>query len=248
MKKQVKQLVTIMLVMAVLLMPVSAFADPSVSETSSVNGGLVTISGTVDSAVFGQEVTVLVVTGGANIGNLAAGDVAYVIQADTSNDAFSVSFTMPLEKRTGTYDVYIGGTDVSTPAEDELVFTTPVPTTPPTIDMGTAKPAVNGANAFYYLMTITLNDGVTTGFNVKHYPSDLATQVEQDATIAKNQDFSIANISGTTVKVISVLKDIPNSEADRSITTKATLSFTLGGNTDSITQTGYTSLNDTRNQ
>lgn len=222
------------------------------------NNGVVTISGTVTNDTpegYRQQVVILVVNDGANVNSLSESDIVYINQTEADNSGnYSLTFTMPVAQQTGTYDVYVGAMDVTPAEETTLDFTTPAPTEAPTADpvatpevgLGNAKPAVNGSNAFYYLITITLNDGVTTGFNVKHYPSDLATQVEQNATIAENQDFSIANISGATVKVISVLKDIPNSEADRSITTKATLSFTLGGNASSVTDTETTTLNTTK--
>ena len=94
-------------------------------------------------------------------------------------------------------------------------------------------------------MTIVLNDGVASDFVVKHYPTMGVGSGEENAQV---QDFGTSNISNATVKLISVLKGIPNEEADRDITTTATLTFTLGGNTDLITQTGNTSLNDAKNQ
>ena len=244
-----KKYLAILLTMVLLLSCAYTASAASVSGNATESNGTITISGSVTDPANGQQVTVLVVNGSAALNSFTASDVVFMTQVAPTNGTYSAQFTLPAAMRTGTYDVYVGGTEVSTPAGTSYTFPTEAPTAAPVaseVELGTAKPAVNGSNAFYYLITITLNDGVTTGFNVKHYPSDLATQVEQDATIAESQDFSIANISGATVKVISVLKDIPNSEADRSITTKATLSFTLGGNANSATDTESTTLNTTK--
>ena len=250
MKTQIKKWMSIMLVMSVLaLFPLNAFAT-SVTTGATNNDGVITISGTVTDAASGQEITILVVQEGADVDNLSPSEIAHVAQVVPTNGEYTVSFTMPVAKRTGTYDVYVGGTNVSTPDDDSFTFATEAPTeaptaapVAPTVEM-TAKPAVNGANAFYYVMTIVLNDGVASDFVVKHYPTTGTVSGEANAEV---QNFGTSNISNATVKLISVLKGIPNAEADRDITTKATLTFTLGGNTDSITQTGHTSLNDTRN-
>ena len=247
-----KKYLAILLTMMLLLSWTWNVSAAEVTAGATENDGVITVSGTVTNAVSGQKVTVLVVEDGATLGSLSASDIVYMNQVTPNGSgAYTLTFTMPVAKRTGTYDVYVGGTAVGTPDDTSFTFPTEEPTAAPvapTVGMGSANPAANGANAFYYVMTITLNDGVTTGFTVKHYPTDMATDVENDPTLAETQNFNIANISGVNVKLISALKGIPNTEANREITTTATLTFTLGGNTDSITQTGYTSLNDTRNQ
>ena len=244
MKTQVKKWMSIMLVMSVLaLLPLNAFAT-SVTTGATNNNGEITISGTVTNAVSGQEITVLVVEHGADVDNLSPLEIAHIAQTTPqSNGTYSVSFTMPVAKRTGTYDVYIGGTEVNSPENTSYTFPTEAPTTAPEVQLGDAKPAVNGDNAFYYFITITLNDGVATGFNVKHYPTEGTGAGENNAEV---QNFTVANISGATVKVISVLRGIPDTEADREIATKATLSYTIGGNAGSVTDTESTTLNQTK--
>lgn len=251
MKTPIKKWTSMMLLMAmVMLLPFNALAVATTNGTATENNGVITISGTVTGAVAGQKVTVLVVNDNADINNLAASDIAYVNQVVPSNGNYNLTFTMPVSKRTGTYDVYVGGTNVSTPDDDSFTFATEAPTeaptaapVAPTVEM-TAKPAVNGANAFYYVMTITLNDGVASDFVVKHYPTTGAGSGEENAKV---QEFGTSNISGVTVKLISVLKGIPDGEVNREIATKATLSFTLSGNAGSVTETGTTSLNDLSN-
>ena len=242
-----KKYLAILLTMTLILSAAWSVSATSVDGTASESNGTVTISGSVSEPVSEQQVTILVVDGGTNINSLTASNIAYVTQAIPDNNGdYEVSFTMPVAKRTGTYDVYVGGTEVSTPTKTDLTYPTEAPTTAPEVQLGNAKPAVNGENAFYYFITITLNDGVATGFHVKHYPTDMAAQVETNAELVENQNFTVANISGATVKVISVLKGIPDTEADRPITTKATLTYTIGGNAGSVTDTESTTLNQTK--
>lgn len=241
MKKQVKKWMSIVLAMAMLtVLPMSAFAA-TVTTGATENDGVITIEGTVTNAAVGQQITVLVVNENTDISNLSSSDIAYVCQTVPTNGAYSVSFTMPVEKQTGTYDVYVGGTEVGTPDDDSFTFATETPsaapTTPPAIDMATAKPAVNGSNAFYYVVSITLNDGEATAFTAKHYPSDLT---EDDAT---SDTISLQGIAGTTIKLITVLKDIPDGQEDRSITSKVILTYTIGGNSGTVTDTETTTLN-----
>ena len=227
-----KKYLAILLTMALLLSVAGTVLATTVDGTATPNDstGVVTISGSVTGAVSGQQVTVLVVKDGTDIASYTPSDVVYIAQTTSDGSGnYSVSFTMPVAKRTGTYDVYVGATNVGTPDRDSFTFATEAPTaTPepvaPVVDMATAKPAVNNSNAFYYFITITLNDGVATGFYVKHYPTSAG---EENAAI---QDFGLADISDATIKVISVLKGIPNEEADTPITSKATLSYTIGGN------------------
>jgi len=245
MKKYLAILLTVALLFSVAGTALAATATPA-------GNGTVTISGTVTGA--GQQVTVLVVEDNTNIASIRATDIVYMVQtASDGNGAYSVSFIMPTEKRNGTYDVYIGTTEAGAPAATDLTYPTEAPTEAPTaaptaapaatpeVDMGNVKPAANGSNAFYYVISIVVNDGNVTGFNVKHYPSDLT---EEDATTS---NFNIENISGTTIKVISALKDIPDGQENRSITSKATLTYTIGGNAGTpIIDTRETTLNQTR--
>ena len=242
MKTQIKKWMSIMFVISVLaLMPLSAFASP----VATVNNGEITISGTMEGA---REVTVLVVTHGASINNLSASELAYVNQVPAANGAYSLTFTMPEGKRTGTYDVYVGAANAATPDATSYTFPTAAPTeapsaapsTPPAIDMATAKPAVNGSNAFYYVVSITLNDGEATAFTAKHYPSDLTEDVATSDTI------SLQGIAGTTIKLITVLKDIPLGQENREITSKVILTYTIGGNPGSVEDSETTTLNQIR--
>ena len=245
-----KKYLAILLTMALLSFAWSASAA-SVDGTATENNGTITIEGTVTSPVAGQQVTVLVVDDGTNINNLTADKIAYMAQTTSDgNGDYSFTFSMPAHKRVGTYDVYIGGTEVGTPDDTSFTFATEAPTeaptaapVAPTVDLATAKPSVStqNPNAFYYLITITLNDGVASSFVVKHYPTE--GDKESDAAV---QTFSTSNISNATVKLISVLKDIPPEAENTSITTKATLSYTIGGNPGTVETSANTTLNTTK--
>lgn len=244
-----KKYLAILLTMVLLLSCAYTASAASVSGNATESNGTITISGSVTDPANGQNVTVLVVDGNAALNSFTASDVVFMTQVTPTNGAYEVSFTMPQEKRTGTYDIYVGGTEVSTPAGTSYTFPTEAPTeTPsaapaatPEVDMGNAKPAVNGSNAFYYVMTITLNDGVASSFVVKHYPTE--GDKESDAAV---QTFSTSNISNATVKLISVLKDIPPEAENTSITTKATLSYTIGGNPGTVETSENTTLYTTK--
>ena len=247
-ENKMKKYLAVLLTMALLLSVAGTAMAATVDGTATPNDstGVVTISGTVTGGVSGQHVTVLVVEDGTNIASLTASAVVYMAQTTSDGSGnYSVSFVMPEGKRTGTYDVYIGGTEVGTPRGTELTYPTEEPTATPTpaapvVDMATAKPAVNNSNAFYYFITITLNDGMATAFNVKHYP------VGVDEANAATQDFGLTNISDATIKVISVLKDIPYGQENREITSKATLTYTIGGNSGTAEDTKTTTLNTTK--
>ena len=205
------------------------------------SSGEITISGALMNGGVWQEITVLMVEEGSDLNSLSVDDIVYFYQTiPDSNGDYSVTFTMPAGQQNGTYDIYIGGVGVS--QLGHTVYPTEAPTpVPPTVDMATAKPAVNNSNAFYYFITITLNDGVATGFSVKHYPKDAGE------ASAVTQDFGLTDISDATIKVISVLKGIPNEEANTRITSKATLTYTVGGNSGTpVVDMKEISLSDTK--
>ena len=252
MKKCLAILLTWMLLLS-LAWSVSA-AEVTVGATES--SGAITISGTMTNGGVWKEITVLMVEEGSELNSLSLDDIVYFYQTvPDGNGDYSVTFTVPAEQQNGTYDIYIGGVGVNQlahtvyPTEEPTVEPTEAPTeTPsaapaatPEVDMGNAKPAVNGSNAFYYVMTITLNDGVASSFVVKHYPTE--GDKESDAAV---QTFSTSNISNATVKLISVLKDIPPEAENTSITTKATLSYTIGGNLGTVETSENTTLNTTK--
>lgn len=140
---------------------------------------------------------------------------------------------------------YCSASDVpATPAPTEAPTAEPTQApTAPTVDMGSAKPAVNGENAFYYVINVTLNDGTASAFTVKHYPTD------RDEAVADIQNFTVSNISGLTAKLISVLKGIPDTAVAREITSKATLTYTFtGGGGGTAEDAKATTLNQTRGQ
>lgn len=152
---------------------------------------------------------------------------------------------------------YCDASDVPTPAPTEAPTEAPTPTPEPTqaptaepteapvapvVNMGSAKGAANNSNAFYYVITVTLNDGTATAFTVKHYPTD------RDEAVADTQTFTVSNISGLTAKFISVLKGIPEGQENREITSKATLTYTFtGGGSGTANDTKETTLTDTKN-
>ena len=109
----------------------------------------------------------------------------------------------------------------------------------PVMTVSDAQGAANGENAFYYVINLTLNDGVASALNVKYYPEGY----EESARV---QDFNISNISGVTAKLISVLKDIPAAQADRLITTKATFSYAYDCDNTSAVVEKSTTLNGTK--
>lgn len=247
MKYPVRKLFTSLLAVAlVMLLPMGALAATTLTGTQAADsGGLVTVSGSVTDAGTGQRVSILIVEDGTNINSLTAAQIVYMAQTTPDgNGDYEVSFTMPVAKRTGTYDVYVGATNVGTPDETDLTYATEAPstapTTPPAIDMATAKPAVNGSNAFYYVVSITLNDGEATAFTAKHHPSDVP---EDDAS---SNTISLQGIAGTTIKLITVLKDIPDGQEERYITSKVILTYTIGGNSGVVEDSKETTLNQTR--
>ena len=246
-----KKYVAILLTMVLMLSTTwNVSAAVTVTGDAAQTNGEVTISGTVSNtdpdAV--QSVILLVVNGGANINALPTSDIVFIDQVEPDGTAaYSDTFVMPVGKRTGTYDVYIGVSsynvdttvsEVGTPAQTDFEFASPA------VALGSAKPAVNGANAFYYFITITLNDGTVSALNVKHYPTDMATAVASDPTLAQTQNLSLNGISNATIYVISLLKGIPDAEAERSVTTTATLTYTMAGVSGLTTDdTAWTALN-----
>ena len=239
-----KKYLAILLTVVLLLSLAWTASAASVSGNATESNGTITISGAVTDAVAGQQVTVLVVNGSAALNSFTASDVVFMAQVASTNGTYSAQFTLPAAMRTGTYDVYVGATNVGNPDNTSFTFATEAPTAtpaPPAIDMPTAKPAANNSNAFYYVITIAVNDGTVTGFNVKHYPT------EKGEGAAASHDFGLVGISNATVKVISALKDIPEGKENVPITTKATLTYTIGGNAGSVEASRETTLNQTKN-
>ena len=241
-----KKYLAILLTIALLLSVTQTALGASVNGTATPNAanGVVTVTGRITSQVAGQKIAILIVEYGTDLNSITDEDVVYMDQTiSDSNGDYSHSFIMPVAKRTGTYDVYIGATNVETHDQTSLTYPTEAPTAAPVapvVDMATAKPAVNGANAFYYVVSITLNDGEASAFTVKHYPFD------KQESQAASDTISLQGISGTTIKIIAALKGIPDAEADRSITSKAILSYTIGGNSDTTYDMKTTTLNTTQ--
>ena len=126
------------------------------------------------------------------------------------------------------------------PTEAPTPTPTPAPVAPE-VDMGTAVKAANGANAFYYVINITLNDGTPSSFEVTYHPKE--GPGASDTTPA--QVYSFTEMNNVAVKLISVLKRIPSGELDREIVCDTTLTYTFGVNPGgTIVQSATSSYND----
>lgn len=162
-------------------------------------------------------------------------------------DASITSITLTNTKETLLRDVVdrIGFTYVGTPTEapteapteEPSEAPTATPTTAPTVSLSEPKAAVNGANAFYYVISLALNDGTANTCTVDWYPTDRTSEKASGS-------FNLSNISSVAANLIAVLKGIPDLELDRPIKTDVTLTYTVGGNSGSTSATNTTSFND----
>ena len=181
-------------------------------------------------------------------GNLASNPVNLVWDGmeavDDSGQIATLTFAVPK----GTAKVY---TVTATPngvfdndlnelsfTADSASVTVAAASVEPTISLGKAQKAVNGAKAFYYVFTMDLNDATAKEATVSYYPQDKGNSV------AKTQTFRVSDISGVTAKVISIVKNLPETQLDRQITADATLSYSLNGTDGYVTVTATTSYND----
>ena len=105
------------------LVPCGAFAA-EVTVNTTQNDGVVTVAGNVTNASAGQQVTVLVVKKNTVLADLTTADVAYIDQVGAA-ESYSFSFAMPDNMQTGSYDVYVGGTDVETLGTDSFTPSSP---------------------------------------------------------------------------------------------------------------------------
>ncbi len=115
-----KKIISALLTGALLLgLSVGASAATVTAGVTQANG-TITVSGAVSNATTGQQVTVLVVKDGTDLDELVSSDVAYIDQVSATGN-YSVSFQVPTDMNYGAYDVYVGGTQVTTLATTDFV-------------------------------------------------------------------------------------------------------------------------------
>ncbi|MBQ3110059.1 MAG: hypothetical protein IJC69_02840 [Clostridia bacterium] len=127
-----KKLSKILLVMALALTVFFAMmAVASAATIESVEAGVAadagrTISVTVEygSPEAAQQSTVLVVKSGTALATLQDSDIKYIDQEAVSDTAVTYTFKLLEADRTGTYDVYVGGTGVDAPEDTSFSFDT----------------------------------------------------------------------------------------------------------------------------
>lgn len=127
-----KKLSKILLVMALTLTVFFAMmAVASAATIESVEAGVAadagrTISVTVEygSPEAAQQSTVLVVKSGTALATLQDSDIKYIDQEAVSDTAVTYTFKLLEADRTGTYDVYVGGTGVDAPEDTSFSFDT----------------------------------------------------------------------------------------------------------------------------
>ena len=127
-----KKLGKILLVMAMTLVVFFAMMTiASAATIESVEAGVAadegrTITVTVEygSPEAAQQSTVLVVKSGTALATLSDSDIKYIDQEAVSDTAVSYTFKLLEADRTGTYDVYVGGTGVDAPESTSFSFDT----------------------------------------------------------------------------------------------------------------------------
>lgn len=127
-----KKLSKILLVMALTLTVLFAMmAVASAATIESVEAGVAadegrTITVTVEygSPEAVQQSTVLVVKSGTALATLQDSDIKYIDQEAVSDTAVTYTFKLLEADRTGTYDVYVGGTGVDSPEDTSFSFDT----------------------------------------------------------------------------------------------------------------------------
>ncbi len=121
-----KKLSKILLVMAMTLVVLFAMMTVASAATiESVEAGVAadegrTITVTVEygSPEAAQQSTVLVVKSGVSITTLQDSDIKYIDQEAVTDTTVTYTFKLLEADRTGTYDVYVGGTGVDAPNDD----------------------------------------------------------------------------------------------------------------------------------
>lgn len=127
-----KKLSKILLVMALALTVFFAMmAVASAATIESVEAGVAadagrTISVTVEygSPEAAQQSTVLVVKSGTALATLQDSDIKYIDQEAVNDTTVTYTFKLLEADRTGTYDVYVGGTGVDAPEDTSFSFDT----------------------------------------------------------------------------------------------------------------------------
>lgn len=127
-----KKLSKILLVMAMTLVVFFAMMTVASAATiESVEAGVAadagrTISVTVEygSPEAAQQSTVLVVKSGTALATLSDSDIKYIDQEAVNDKTVTYTFKLLEADRTGTYDVYVGGTGVDAPEDTSFSFDT----------------------------------------------------------------------------------------------------------------------------
>ena len=181
------------------------------TPTATVNGTEVTVTGTITDGASNQQITIMVVTDGVARASATESDIAYINQDTFAGNSYTFTFEMPDSMTTGTYDVYVGGTGVSTPVETSFTLgssPTEAPTEAPTEVPATAAPSgatVTGTtdvDTDKYTVTATANGDpvditISEGTYTISLPAAGTYEIVVSAPTAIAKTFT-ATVSGTT--------------------------------------------------
>ncbi len=122
-------LITAIAVIALFAMMTVASAATTITDvTASVateEGRLITITVTYDNPESAQQSTILVVPSSVeSVALVTDSDIKYIDQEAVSGNTATYSFKLLESDRTGTYNVYVGGTSVDAPSDTSFSFDT----------------------------------------------------------------------------------------------------------------------------
>lgn len=183
----------------------SAFAEaPTISDQSvtSVDGFSITVEATINDPVEDQEFTILVVPKGTDLEELIDSDIKYINQVEAEDGEIDFTFVMP-EDAEGDYDVYLGGTSITTtpPAKAEFNMST----APDTFELIGSFTIIAGGD--YTTATVIATD---VDDNTKTYAVDMSDATNGSYTLNLpngTYNISIAKFGYLTKTYSNVLID-----------------------------------------
>ncbi len=116
-------IVSLTLVM-VMLFTVSAFAASVSTLTTDVDkdNRTVKVSGTVSEPVEGQQATIMILKGNAELSSLTDEDIAYIDQVAVVGGKYEFNAAIAADKG-DSFTVYVGGSDIAAPKPQRFSFT-----------------------------------------------------------------------------------------------------------------------------
>ena len=116
-------IVSLTLVM-VMLFTVSAFAASVSTLTTDVDkdNRTVKVSGTVSEPVEGQQATIMILKGNAELSSLTDEDIAYIDQVPVAGGKYEFNAAIAADKG-DSFTVYVGGSDIAAPKPQRFSFT-----------------------------------------------------------------------------------------------------------------------------